>query len=210
MKLAASDFPKLQWSLLAATLMTLVGIVTVYLSSGAMQTAARDRTTVLTERNEFDGKLKRVRNEESEIRQKAAVFSALQARGMIGEEQRLEWVELIKEIRDTRRLIDLQYEIAPQRRLDAAADAKTGDGFAFYSSSMKLQVKLLHEEDLTRLLDDLRNRARALIQVKSCNVSRLSPGPVGGSPAAQLQADCQIDWITLRENMDGQTKGQGK
>ena len=205
MKLGASDFPKLQWSLLAAVLMMLIGVVTVYFSFNAVQTATRDRSAAQIERNEFDGKLKRVRSEESEIKQKAAVFSALQARGMIGEEQRLEWVELIKDIRDAHRLIDLQYEIAPQRRLDTGS----GDGFAFYASSMRMQLQLLHEEDLTRLLGDLRNRARALIQVKRCDVSRLPVGS-GNSPAAQLKADCEIDWITLRENKEEQTKEQGK
>jgi hypothetical protein len=52
------------------------------------------------ERSEADGKLKRVRDEESEIKQKSILFNKLQERGMIGEEQRLEWVELLKDIRD--------------------------------------------------------------------------------------------------------------
>ena len=141
-----------------------------------------------------------MRSEETEIKQKSAVFSGLQARGVIGEEQRLEWVELLKTIRDRRRLLDLQYEIAPQRALDAAP----GSAFTFYASTMKIQLKLLHEEDLTRLLDDLRQQARALIQVKSCTVSRLPRGSADGT--AQLLADCQIDWITLRETAAGEAK----
>ena len=35
---------------------------------------------------------------------------------------------------------------------------------------MKVQLKLLHEEDLTRLLADLREQASALILVRSCDV----------------------------------------
>jgi hypothetical protein len=205
MKLGTSDLPKLQWSLLATLLMMIVGAAMVYFSFNATEVAKRDRAAAQAERNEFDGKLKQVRNEEDEIKQKSAVFNALQTRGMIGEEQRLEWVELIKDIRDTRRLIDLQYEIAPQRRIDADA----AKGFAFYSSTMRLQLKLLHEEDLTRLIDDLRERARALIQVKSCDVSRLPQGAGDSTPIAQLQADCLIDWITLREIKDAPT-GQGQ
>ena len=206
MKLGTSDFPKLQWSLLATVLMMIVGAAMVYFSYNATEVAKRDRAAAQAERNEFDGKLKQVRNEEDEIKQKSAVFNALQTRGMIGEEQRLEWVELLKDIRDTRRLIDLQYEIAPQRRLDTDA----AKGFAFYSSTMHLQLKLLHEEDLTRLIDDLRERARALIQVKHCDVSRLPQGAGDGSTMAQLNADCRIDWITLREIKDAQETGQGK
>ena len=206
MKLGASDFPKLQWSLLATVLMMAIGAAMVYFAFNATEAAKRDRTAAQTERNEFDGKLKQVRNEEDEIKQKSAVFNALQTRGMIGEEQRLEWVELLKDIRDTRRLIDLQYEIAPQRRLDT----DTAKGFAFYSSTMRLQLKLLHEEDLTRLIDDLHKRARALIQVKSCDVSRLPQGAGDSTPSAQLQADCRIDWITLSEIKDATETGQGK
>jgi len=195
MKFASEDFPKIQVSLLAAALMIAVGAVAVSFSLNLTKTAQLARTAATAERNEFESKLKQVRNEENEIKQKSALFSELQARGVIGEEQRLEWVELLKDIRDKRRLLDLQYEISPQRPLDA----NPGSGFAFYASTMKLQLKLLHEEDLTRLLDDLRSQARALIQVRSCNVTRLPHGGAEPGSLAQLQADCQIDWVTLHE-----------
>ncbi len=195
MKLTSADFPKLQLSLLAAVLMIAFGTGAIYVSLNSAKTAKLERTAAQAERNDFDGKLRRVRSEENEIKQKSALFSKLQLRGVIGEEQRLEWVELLKDIRDKRRLIDLQYEIAPQRALDATP----GSGFAFYASAMKVQLKLLHEEDLIRLINDLRQQARALIQVKSCNVSRLPRGGAESGSHAQLQADCQIDWVTLRE-----------
>ena len=195
MKLSAADFPKLQLSLLAAVAMIAIGAGSVYFALNLAQTARVDRMAAQAERNDFDGKLKRVRSEENEIKQKSALFNTLQARGMIGEEQRLEWVELLKDIRDKRRLIDLKYEIAPQRPLDATP----ANGLTFYVSTMKMQLKLLHEEDLTRLIDDLNQQARALIQVKRCNVSRLPRGNAETGMPAQLQADCLIDWVTLRE-----------
>ena len=131
MKLSAADFSKLQFSLLASVLMIIVGAASVYFSFNSTKTANSDRMAAQAGRNDFDGKLKRVRNEENEIKQKSAVFSKLQTRGVIGEEQRLEWVELLKEIRDQRRLIDLQYEFAPQRPLDAAPS----NGFTFFAST---------------------------------------------------------------------------
>lgn len=196
MKFGKEDFRKIQISLLTAVLMSAAGGSVVFLSLERTKAAQISMTSASRDRNEFDGKLKQVRNEESEIKQKSSLFSNLQARGVIGEEQRLDWVELLKDIRDKRRLLDLQYEISPQRALDA----NPGNGLTFYASAMKLQIKLLHEEDLTRLIDDLRNQAKALIRVKSCNVSRLARGSDernGG--LAQLQADCLIDWITIRE-----------
>jgi hypothetical protein len=205
MKFGQADFRKIQASLLAAVLMSAVGAAVVLVSLERTKIAEMAEKTASKDRNEFSGKLKQVRSEENEIKTKSALFSTLQARGIIGEEQRLDWVELLKDIRDKRRLIDLQYEISPQRPLDANAS----NGLTFYASAMKLQLKLLHEEDLTRLLEDLRSQAKAQIQVKNCNVSRLprssgEPGndngyPRGPSPSALLQADCLIDWITVRE-----------
>ena len=195
MKLVPDDFQKLQYSLLAMALMFAIGVISVVVAYQATKTASIDRVATQTDRNDARSKLQRVRGEESEIKQKSALFNQLQARGMVGEEQRLEWVELIREIRDKRRLIDLQYEFAPQRSLDNSAP---GNGYAFYASTMKVQLKLLHEEDLTRFVDDLRRQAKALIQVKSCNVSRLPRNETEGSVVAQLQADCLIDWLTLQ------------
>ena len=199
MKISSADFPKLQWSLLAALVMVLVGAGGAYAAFNSTKVAERERAAAQVERNDFEGKLRRVSSEQAEIKQKSERFNALQARGVIGEEQRLEWVELLKEIRDGRRLIDLQYEFAPQRGLDAKSDAKPDGDFTFYASTMKVQIKLLHEEDLTRFLADLKQRARALIQVKNCNVSRLPREASEGSASAQLLADCQIDWVTLRQ-----------
>ncbi len=195
MRIDGADFPKLQFSLLAALLMMLIGAGSVLFSLNLTKATQQMQAAAQAERNDFDGKLKRVRSEEIEIKQKSALFNTLQSRGVIGDEQRLDWVELLKEIRDRRRLLDLQYEIAPQRPLDA----NPVGGFGFYASSMTVQLKLLHEEDLTRLLDDLRQQARALIQVKSCSVSRLPRGGSDSGLPAQLQAECRIDWITLRQ-----------
>ena len=204
MKLGASDFPKLQWSLLATVLMMIVGAAMVYFSYNATEVAKRDRAAAQAERNEFDGKLKQVRNEEDEIKQKSAVFNALQTRGMIGEEQRLEWVELLKDIRERLRLIELRYEISPQQPLEKAP----GGTLALHASTMKLQLNLLHEEDLIRLLDDLRRQARALIQVKRCDVSRIPRSGPENTLQGFLQAECLIDWVTLRES--DTSKGPGK
>ncbi len=195
MKFSAADFPRIQFSLLAAALSIGIGVASVYFSLSANNATQRERQTAQTERNEFDGKLKRVRNEENEIKQKSALFNNLRTRGVIGDEQRLEWIELLKSIRDQRRLIDLQYEIEPQRPLfpPPASD------LAFYGSTMRIQLKLLHEEDLTRLINDLRQQAKALIQTKSCKISRLPRGSAEGATSAQLQADCRIDWLTVHQ-----------
>ncbi len=194
MKLTAADFLSLSTSLGAALVMTALGATAAHFSISASAQAAAGLASAERERNDFGRKLDRVRSEEDEIKQKSALFDELKRKGVIGPEQRLEWLELVKEIRDRRQLIDLRYELAPQRALDA----KSGEGFAFYASSMKLNLQLLHEEDLTRLLSDLRERAHALIEVKSCSLVRL-PQRASGTTRSLLRGECELDWITLRE-----------
>jgi hypothetical protein len=190
MKFGKADFAKIQVSLMFVVAAVAVGTASVLFSIQQTKSAKLANSAAAAEHSEFEIKLKQVRNEENEIRQKSALFSNLQARGVIGEEMRLDWVELLKDIRDKRRLMNVEFEIAPQRALDSGPVSN----FSFYASTMKLQFRPLHEEDVLRLIDDLRRQAKALIQVKSCKVSRLP-----GNGLAQLQADCQIDWITARE-----------
>ena len=193
MKFARSDLARIQTGLWLALLMLAVGAVLLYFSSQAGASARQARDFVLAQRQESDTKLKRVRDEEIEIKNKSALYARLQQLGIIGAEERLEWVELLKEIRDQRRLPDLQYEIAPQRALDG----KPASGFAFYGSTMKLDLRLLHEEDLTRLLADLRSRAKALVSVRSCDLVRLPAGAdERAGRRANLSASCEIDWLT--------------
>ena len=74
----------------------------VYFALDATTVATRQRQAAQAERDDAERKLQRVRLEESDIRQKSLVFNQLQARGVIGDEHRLEWVELLKAIRQQR------------------------------------------------------------------------------------------------------------
>ncbi len=193
MKFGRSDFKRIRSSMLVALAMLFCGSLTVYYAINDRRQAQRTQANTARVLAEADAKLKQVSNEESEVKKKSLIFNQLQERGVIGDEQRLEWIELLKDIRDRRRLLDLEYEIAPQRQIEGSSD----NDFSFYASAMKLQVKLLHEEDLERLLADLRSQAKALIMVRSCTVSRL---PIVSDEHANLLAACEIDWITLRNS----------
>ena len=132
MKLLPGDFKKLQISLCSSLLMLALGGAALYLMNDGYRLALRERAAAQSQRNEQSGKLQRARAEEHEIMEKISLFQSLQQRGVIGPEQRLDWVELLRDIRDKRQLIELSYEIEPQRPLDTPVDA----GLAFKVSPM--------------------------------------------------------------------------
>jgi len=180
----------IRWNLLFIVLMSLLGAAAVYASIGLHTAAQKEDKQALAKRAEIQGKLANAQNEEQELREKFGRYQSIEARGYIGGEKRLDWVEQIRKIKTNRKLLDVQYELQPQKVLEP-----NSSGYDFMSSSMRLQMQLLHEEDLLNFLTDLHDNIRAYTSVKSCNVVRQTA--LGST--AQLVADCSIDWITIRE-----------
>lgn len=199
--ISKDDFRRIRLSLALAVILMLAGGAIVFASLQLLDAEKKSNREALAKRNEIQKKLMRARDEEQEIKQKIARFQELGKRGIIGDEQRLDWVEQIRQIKTARKLFDMQYEISPQRPLDGAVAPGTGGDYEFLASMMQLKIQLLHEEDLLNFLSDLRGMVHAHIRVKDCSVERLpkSQGDRGGKAAPQLQAECTIDWITLRQ-----------
>lgn len=191
-----SDFSRIGLSLAAAVAMILAGAALVWWADQQSVSAARQKLAADSQRNEYEGKLRQVRAEETDVRKKAEMFNTLRSRGVIGEEQRLDWVELIKEIRESRKLLDVQYEIAPQKPIENAAVT----GYSFRSSRMQLRMKLLHEGDLLNFINDLRAQAKAYVRVRSCKLARI---PASATGNALLSAECELDWITILPTQEG-------
>jgi len=141
---------------------------------------------------ETRAKLARAHEDEREIRARIHRYQEIIAQGHGLPERRLEWVEILDEIREERRLLSLDYEIAPQRLQDE--HAPEADAYRFLLSPMRLEMTLLHENDLLGLLADLQSRTQAIIGVRQCRIERTGNAPSAGA----LKAACEIDWITLQ------------
>ena len=220
MKLTAEDLRRIRWNLVLLLTFILLGAAAVYASLRYAKDAQQIYRQVLGKRDEVQKKLAYARDEERELRQKFSQYEKIAARGYIGNEHRLDWIEQIRKIKTERKLLDVQYELAPQQLLDGggprpatpagAATAKnpapatpenTGaiTGYDFMVSNMQLHMQLLHEEDLLNFFAYLRANVRAYLRVNKCDVQRnAAPGS-----AAQLRADCSVDWITLSEKHPG-------
>ena len=69
----------------------------------------------------------------------------------------------------------------------------------FHSSTMKVELALLHEEDLLRFLSDLRDSGNAYYSVRRCDVSRTGQALSGATMTPRLRANCEIELITIRD-----------
>jgi len=67
-------------------------------------------------------------------------------------------------------------------------------------SRMKLEMLLLHENDLLDFLADLEAARKAYVSARQCQVTRIERAPAPGSTALQprLRAECQVDLVSVR------------
>ncbi|MBV8031278.1 MAG: hypothetical protein JO035_07200 [Betaproteobacteria bacterium] len=171
------------------------GIALIWAAGRAQQAARTDLAQAQLERQRNAERLARIAEEEREVREKVEVYRRLRQLNVLGEEKRLEWADAMTRIRRDRELLDLRYRVDKQRRL-TSLPAKPGN-VDFYASTMKVDLALLHEEDLLRFLADLRASGNAYYAVKRCALTRTGQSASGGAIAPRLRADCDIDLVTL-------------
>ncbi len=199
MKLVGSDLKRLRLPMAACVVLALAGVACHIAADDYLQETKRLGAATSTQRVEVQGRLARATEEEGEIKANLQQYQALAARGTVGEEKRLDWVDTITAIKNERRLFNISYSMEPQKALDYPGFT-AGGGVDFMVSRMKLEIQLLHEEDLLNFIDDLARRGRAYVAVRSCNVQRTERGGGGTTLAPRLQAACVLDMITIRHN----------
>ena len=195
MTLTRADFKRLLVPGLAALAMLAAGGALIWASSEALSQAQRELAAAQEERKRNDARLARIAEEEREVKQKLDVYQQLKKLNVLGEERRLEWADAISRIRGQRELLDLRYRVERQKVLSSVS-GKPGT-VDFFASTMKVELALLHEEDLMRFLADLRASGNAYYSVKRCQVKRTGQTHTGTTITPRLRGECEIDLITI-------------
>ena len=201
MSLSMQDIARLRWPLILTATAVAAGAAMILASRHLVQAAETAHRQLAAQQGDLRTRISRAREEEADLRDRIALFNQLRARGIIGQEERLDWVEQIARIKAKRRLLDLQYELSPQHAVDDTllSAGPTAGEYEFMASTMKLKMTLLHEDDLLGFLDDLRSAVHARLLVRECTIDRSVPSQDPSGLAGQLRAACTIEWITLRE-----------
>jgi hypothetical protein len=170
-----------------------IGVAAVFASTWYLHDATDNKQQAQQSRDAAYARFAQVENEKQEIRTFQPQFVQLRAKGLIGEENRLNWVDQIREIQEQRKLLPLTYEIEPQQPVRLDGRMPLG-GYVLRGSRMSLHMDLLHELDLFNFLEDLRERNYFAVQ--ECVLKR-TLGAVNVPNAPTLAADCKLNWLTL-------------
>ena len=111
----------------------------------------------------------------------------LEAHGIRGPEQRLRWVDLMRQLPGETGVDHVSFQLAPQRPF-ARLPTDSGGPLQLSASAVTLQAEGIHEGRLLRFLEALQARTPGLLVIRACELERTA-GPV--------HANCSLDWITL-------------
>jgi hypothetical protein len=192
MKLKPKDLRQLYLSGGLALILLALGAGVVWRAKAETRAAGEALKQAERRAGDIRNRLRQVNIEEQEIRTKSSFYRQLEQRRMVGPEQRLDWIELIDGIREQRNLFEIDYEISPPKQ-DGAAIGE----FSLNASEMSFHLPLLHEGDLLTFLNDLQQRAPALVQVRQCEIVRLTGRPDRQSGDPNLDARCRLRWSTI-------------
>ncbi|MGB8054294.1 MAG: hypothetical protein WCF11_11045 [Azonexus sp.] len=192
MKLESRDLKRTRWVALLAVVLIALAVAAGWWTSTGARKAQGERDTAATRKSEVERRLARVRTEEQEIKARTQQFQQMEQAGIIGQEKRLDWTELLRDLQQQLRLPGMSYEFGAQIPLEITTDT----GYAYHSSQLKIQLRLLHEEDLLNFINRLQREAKAMILVRGCKLVR--PPAANAAGGAQLNAECTMEWVTLR------------
>ncbi|MGH8581671.1 MAG: hypothetical protein ACREWG_02555 [Gammaproteobacteria bacterium] len=193
----------IEWSMLGGAVLALV--VSLALAASLVQGTGyfRERMDARAQQSQqrardISARYLAVDEEELIIKEQYPRFIELYRRGVIGQEQRLTWVEVLRQAGEKIKLPELRYEIATREVYQPDFELP-GGGFQVNASTMKLHLGLLHEVDLFALLREVDQRAAGLYSVKECVLRRVGDDPIDTQTVGKnVEADCELLWYTLQ------------
>lgn len=188
MNFSKSDFILVRWSVMAICASLLVSGIILYGSGEYAEKAEKERRNAQSMFNDAQKRMETALQDRENMAIYANEYGSLIKNKVIGDDQRLDWMEGLEKIRRQNLVSDFRYTIAPQRIHIPQPPIDSGN-FDLRYSEMKLQIDLLHEEQLPDFFNALRSQIKGWYQLEGCTLQRATP---------QLKAECSGSWITLK------------
>jgi len=196
MLLSPKDLRALSRPLVVLTVIAIASTATVFYSSAAVKNAReqvkKEEAALVEARNH----VQQSGEEKRQIEQYVEPYRQLERAGIVGEEQRISWIDALRTANQEADLYGVEYNIGPQQPYTFKGEVNAG-ALSVRQSIMKLHLGLLHEGDLFRFFEALAAQKVGRFAVNACSLKRL---PVDLSvPVNQptLNADCEVAWITI-------------
>lgn len=195
------DLLCLKWQLIFLVLITgavISSYVAAFYFRNDMQ---RLEVNALSAFDLVSGQVREVERSEQAIIDNIDRFNSMAANTIMDEENRVVLLEEIRTIRERHRLFPVSVEIREQDRylLPYPAGVENPDEqISLRSSLIRIQLPLLHEQDLTRFLADFMGSGRLVVGDRCTIEGRALPEDDLLEIVEHQLATCNFYWYTLR------------
>lgn len=169
----------------------------VWLANVSGSAAREARQTLEAERQRLAqarARLNQVDEERRLLERYGPAYRQLLAAGIVGPEQRVNWIDAVRGAGQSLRGFGVDYRLAGRQPARLPAPPA---GVVVQESPMELNLKLLHEGDLLAFLAALDSQQAGLVLPRSCTIHRLGSGPFSARFEPKLAAECSLAWVTL-------------
>jgi hypothetical protein len=197
--MARRGFNQLAVPAILCVVVTVASVAGVLYSEKLVDAADARRTA---QRQQYSGAQARKANaglEKDLILRFGPVYERLEDIGFVGTEQRLDWVDSLRTANSDAHLYGVEYQIGQQENF-AGADVGAA-GLPMRQSSMRVRLPLLHEGDLPGFFQRVAASRRGVFMITGCSLNRAGTGVSADQP--NLNAECDLSWITVEENTEG-------
>jgi hypothetical protein len=197
MKFTQSDFPLMRRSVLAICASIAISAIVLYSSGQYSEKTRRDLLNAQNMLNDARNRLMAAHEDQKNMAIYSNEYGTLIENKIIGDDQRLDWMEGMEKLHRQNLVTDFRYSIAPQKKYAAQLSVDKGN-FDINYSEMKLQVDLLHEGQLLNFFAALRRQIKGRYQLESCTLKRVADDNTSTATSTHLKAECTGGWITLK------------
>lgn len=125
-------------------------------------------------------------------------YDLYREKGVIGAANKLNWIEVLDSVSKDIGIYDVQFTIEDTRKIVEDETPFYHYEIPIYVTDMFLDLSLLHEGDIYRLLEEMTLRAKGMFSVQSCQIQRI------GDAGKQLLYDglkgkCHLRWFNLED-----------
>lgn len=188
------------WGAIKAPLLILLTVMSissigVWWSANTLEQAKAARQQQSRANDASRQKLLRSNNEKQLIEQYRDNYQLLIARGFVGPENRLAWLEAVQQANRDANLYGLDYSLEPRSMVQLP-----GLGVPLGQTVMKIRMQLLVEDDLTQFLNALQQRSTSLFRVRACQIERNAENAPQPINKPELETECELLWFTIAAN----------
>ncbi len=196
LNLSTRDLRALAKPLIVLVAVATVGAAGVVYSARAVKNAHGEVSAQESALAEARNRVQQSGQEKGLIDRYVEPYRQLEHAGIVGEEQRITWIDALRAANREADLYGVDYDLGPQQPYSFMSEVNAGS-LPVHQSIMKLRLGLLHEGDLFRFFQALAAQKAGSFSVNTCS---LQPLPVNlAVPVNQptLRAECELAWITI-------------